>query len=74
MVAESPEGLQPSQLAYRDAARGLFISHGNCLNLIGHLVRKYSQGIFDLTFADPSYSWPSKTCDNRESKAVISCP
>ena len=45
ILSESPdvpalskvEGLQPSKLAYRDDARGIFLYHGDCLEVMDHL-------------------------------------
>ena len=55
IVAEGPEVLQPSKLAYRDDARGLWLYHGDCLEVMDTLLAKYPQGVFDLIFADPPY-------------------
>ena len=53
IVAEGPAVLQPSKLAYRDDARGLWLYHGDCLEVMDTLLAKYPHGMFDLIFADP---------------------
>lgn len=55
IVAEGPGILQPSALAYRDDARGLYLYHGECLEVMDRLIAKYPEGVFDLIFADPPY-------------------
>ena len=55
IVAEGPEVLQPSKLAYRDDARGLYLYHGDCLEVMDTLIAKHSGGCFDMIFADPPY-------------------
>jgi site-specific DNA-methyltransferase (adenine-specific) len=55
IVAEGPDVIQPSKLAYRDDARGLYLYHGDCLEVMDTLLAKYPQGVFDLIFADPPY-------------------
>ncbi len=53
VVREGPEVLQPSKLAYRDDARGLYLYHGDCLEVMDHLLAKHPGGVFDIIFADP---------------------
>ena len=55
IVHEGPEVLQPSKLAYRDDARGLYLYHGDCLEVMDTLLAKHPDGVFDLIFADPPY-------------------
>lgn len=55
IVREGPDVLQPSKLAYRDDARGLWLYHGDCLEVMDHLLARHPQGVFDLIFADPPY-------------------
>lgn len=55
IVAESPDVLQPSRLAYRDDARGLWLYHGDCLEVMDILHAKHPGGVFDMIFADPPY-------------------
>lgn len=55
IVAEGPEVLQPSRLFYRDDARGLYLYHGDCLEVMDTLLTKHPEGVFDLIFADPPY-------------------
>ncbi|HKB56349.1 MAG TPA: site-specific DNA-methyltransferase [Lacunisphaera sp.] len=55
IVREGPEVLQPSKLAYRDDARGLYLYHGDCLEVMDTLHAKHPDGVFDMIFADPPY-------------------
>ncbi len=55
IVREGPDVLQPSRIAYRDDARGLYLYHGDCLEVMDHLLTRHPQGVFDLIFADPPY-------------------
>lgn len=55
IVEESPDVLQPSKLAYRDDARGIYLYHGDCLEVMDRLLEKHPDGVFDLIFADPPY-------------------
>ena len=50
-----PDVLQPSRLAFGDAARGIFLYHGDCLAVMDALAAKHPRGCFDLIFADPPY-------------------
>ncbi|MBE3604903.1 site-specific DNA-methyltransferase [bacterium] len=45
----------PPRLAYRDDTRGVWIYHGNCLELLDAIAAKYPDGRFDCIFADPPY-------------------
>ncbi|MGH7839216.1 MAG: DNA methyltransferase, partial [Candidatus Binataceae bacterium] len=45
----------PPRLAYRDDARGVWLYHGNCLELLDAIAMKYPEGRFDSIFADPPY-------------------
>jgi site-specific DNA-methyltransferase (adenine-specific) len=42
-------------LTFRDDARGLWLYHGNCLELLDVIAAKYPEGRFDAIFADPPY-------------------
>jgi len=55
VVREGPDVLQPSKLAYRDDTRGLWLYHGDCLEVMDHLLERHPHGVFDLIFADPPY-------------------
>ena len=55
IVAEGPEVLQPSKLAYRDDTRGIYLYHGDCLEVMDTLLVKHPGGVFDMIFADPPY-------------------
>lgn len=43
------------RLVYSDSARGLWLYHGNCLELLDAIATKYPDGRFDAIFADPPY-------------------
>ncbi|MBX3736989.1 MAG: site-specific DNA-methyltransferase [Candidatus Didemnitutus sp.] len=55
IVAEAPGVVQPSQLLLRDDTRGLYLYHGDCLEVMERLAAKHPGGVFDLIFADPPY-------------------
>ena len=55
ILEEGPDVLQPSKLAYRDDARGLWLYHGDCLEVMDTLLAKHPGGVFDMIFADPPY-------------------
>jgi site-specific DNA-methyltransferase (adenine-specific) len=49
---------QPStlpRLAFSDTARGIWLYHGNSLELLDAIAAKYPDGRFDAIFADPPY-------------------
>ena len=71
IVREGPDVLQPSRLAYRDDARGLWLYHGDCLEVMDHLLERHPQGVFDLIFADPPYFLLSQTCGIQQTDASI---
>jgi site-specific DNA-methyltransferase (adenine-specific) len=43
------------RLAFSDSARGIWLYHGNCLELLDAIAAKYPDGRFDAIFADPPY-------------------
>jgi site-specific DNA-methyltransferase (adenine-specific) len=45
----------PPRLAHHDPARGVWLYHGNSLELLDAIAAKYSDGRFDCIFADPPY-------------------
>lgn len=45
----------PPRLAYRDDTCGVWLYHGNCLELLDAIAAKYPDGRFDCIFADPPY-------------------
>jgi site-specific DNA-methyltransferase (adenine-specific) len=47
--------LSPPRLIHHDDAHGLWLCHGNCLELLDAIARKYPGGRFDMIFADPPY-------------------
>ncbi len=53
--ATPPVPPSPPRLAYRDDHRGLWLYHGNCLELLDAIAAKYPHGRFDMIFADPPY-------------------
>jgi site-specific DNA-methyltransferase (adenine-specific) len=56
--ADSEIGAPPStvpRLAFSDPARGIWLYHGNCLELLDAIATKYPEGRFDAIFADPPY-------------------
>ena len=55
IVGEGPDVLQPSKLAWSDEARGLWLYHGDCLEVMDGIARKHPDGCFDMIFADPPY-------------------
>ncbi len=55
LAEDTPGVLQPSRLAWQDAARGLFLYHGDCLAVMDAIAAKHPDGVFDLIFADPPY-------------------
>jgi len=54
---ETPAPLPPSppRLVHRDDDHGLWLYHGNCLELLDAIAVKYPEGRFDCIFADPPY-------------------
>jgi site-specific DNA-methyltransferase (adenine-specific) len=53
--AAPPVPPSPPHLAYRDDRLGLWLYHGNCLELLDAIAAKYPDGRFDMIFADPPY-------------------
>ena len=47
----------PPRLAFTDTARGIWLYHGNSLELLDAIAAKYPDGRFDAIFADPP-AWP----------------
>jgi site-specific DNA-methyltransferase (adenine-specific) len=45
----------PPRLAFSDASRGIWLYHGNSLELLDAIAAKYPDGRFDAIFADPPY-------------------
>ena len=45
----------PPRLIYRDDAHGIWLYHGNSLELLDAIAAKYPEGRFDMIFADPPY-------------------
>lgn len=55
LVAAGPGVLLPSRLVHCDDRRGIFLYHGDCLEIMDTLAAKHPDGCFDLIFADPPY-------------------
>lgn len=51
----APLPTSPPRLVHRDDDRGLWLYHGNCLELLDAIAAKYPEGRFDCIFADPPY-------------------
>ena len=45
----------PPRLTFSDPSRGIWLYHGNCLELLDAIAAKYPEGRFDAIFADPPY-------------------
>jgi 16S rRNA G966 N2-methylase RsmD len=45
----------PPRLAFSDPSRGIWLYHGNSLELLDAIAAKYPDGRFDAIFADPPY-------------------
>ena len=43
------------RLAFSNPSRGIWLYHGNCLELLDAIAAKYPEGRFDAIFADPPY-------------------
>jgi len=54
-IAAGPDVLPPSRLIYRDDDRGIFLFHGDCLEVMDAIAAKHPEGCCDLIFADPPY-------------------
>lgn len=60
------------RLAISDRKRGLFLYHGNCLDVMDAVSRKYPHGRFNMIFADPPYGLSNDgfTCVGGKSASV----
>ncbi len=53
---DSPnDASSPPNLVYHDDACGVWLYHGNCLELLDAIYAEYPGGRFDMIFADPPY-------------------
>src|SRR6266702_7655501 len=50
-----PTAPSPPHLVYRNEARGIWLYHGNSLELLDAIANKYPDGRFEMIFADPPY-------------------
>jgi site-specific DNA-methyltransferase (adenine-specific) len=55
IAVERREEKRTPELVYRDDQHGLWLYHGNCLELLDAIAAKYPDGRFDCIFADPPY-------------------
>ena len=53
--ASETHGSTLPRLAFSDHTRGIWLYHGNCLELLDAIAAKYPEGRFDAIFADPPY-------------------
>jgi len=59
IAVEKRDAKHAPTLAFHDDARGLWLYHGNCLELLDAIAAKYPEGRFDAIFADPPYFFPT---------------
>ncbi len=55
LVAAAPDVVQPSQIVHSDVGRGLYVYHGDCLEVMDAMAARHPDGCVDLIFADPPY-------------------
>jgi site-specific DNA-methyltransferase (adenine-specific) len=55
IAVERRDEKRAPELIFRDDNRGLWLYHGNCLELLDAIAAKYPEGRFDAIFADPPY-------------------
>jgi site-specific DNA-methyltransferase (adenine-specific) len=55
LLSEGADVIQPSRIAYADEKQGLYVFHGDCLEVMDAMCAKHPGGCFDLIFADPPY-------------------
>jgi site-specific DNA-methyltransferase (adenine-specific) len=54
-VVQDPAALVPLRCAYRDDTRGIWLYHGDCLEMLDAIAARHPDGCFDMIFADPPY-------------------
>lgn len=71
-IAGSPSNTSANRLVYSDYAKGVYLYHANCLELMDAIYKKYPDGCFDMIFADPPYflSNGGITCQNGKMVSV----
>jgi len=76
LESDSAPPPKPPRLAHYDEASDIRLYHGNCLDLLDEITAKYTDGIFDMVFADPPYflSNGGTTCKSGERVAVDKGP
>jgi site-specific DNA-methyltransferase (adenine-specific) len=55
LVPEESAAIQASRIVMSDEERGLYLYHGDCLEVMDAMANKHPHGCFDLIFADPPY-------------------
>ncbi len=55
LAVSSPSATSANRLIYSDSAKGVYLYHANCLELMDDILKKYPDGCFDMIFADPPY-------------------
>ena len=69
IVEESPDVLQPSRLAHRDDDRGLWLYHGDCLEVMdNHLMIKHTCSLMKRIEHDDTGFWLAKLLRLRPAK------
>jgi site-specific DNA-methyltransferase (adenine-specific) len=71
-LVSNPSKTSPNRLVYSDSAKGVYLYHANCLELMDAILKKYPDGCFDMIFADPPYflSNGGITCKNGKMVSV----
>ena len=54
-IVLEPDALQPLDCVVQDESSGIWLYHGNCLEVMDAISRKHPEGRFDMIFADPPY-------------------
>lgn len=55
IAVDAPGEQRAPVLTYHDERRGVWLYHGNCLELLDAMAAQYPEGRFDCIFADPPY-------------------
>jgi len=50
-----PKSCQSPRLAFSNSDRGVYLYHGDCIEVMERILRKHPNGCFDMIFADPPY-------------------
>jgi site-specific DNA-methyltransferase (adenine-specific) len=54
-LVQDPAALFPLRYVFRDDARGIWLYHGDCLEVLDSIAARHPDGCFDMIFADPPY-------------------